>query len=206
MRGEGFPPVAINEFAFPFQQGMEFVAALVRDGGIAAVDRAYVTPPEGSNAILHPDIQLRGEVPTVVPDIETELAGYVPRPPASLGEFGLRQILSGTVEPSLLTQTVDGWVGDSYRLYQSLTGDAVFAYRYLGRSELDAIEVTEAVIDLTEIHLQAGNPVNAGGGILYRGNGYYVFIDRVVDELTVVISTDEEAGAEMRDAIAPPAE
>ena len=205
-RGEGMPQVVLDEFLFPFQEGMDFVAALVRSGGIAAVDRAYLQAPEGSSTVMHPEQQLRGELPLEVPEIEVELEGFSARPPASLGEFGLRQVLSQARPPGLLTQTVDGWAGDTYRLYENADGEIVFAYRIVLRSEADAIEVTEAFIDMAEQQLEAGEPLAAGGGILYRGNGYYIFMDRVVDELTLIIATNADAGAAVRDEIAPPAE
>ena len=42
---EGVPGWVIEDLAFPFDQGFEFVADLVASGGIAAVDRAYLDPP-----------------------------------------------------------------------------------------------------------------------------------------------------------------
>ena len=41
---EGVPGWVIEDLAFPFDQGFEFVADLVASGGIAAVDRAYLDP------------------------------------------------------------------------------------------------------------------------------------------------------------------
>lgn len=202
-RGVGLPRVAADEFAFPFEHGVDFAAALVRGGGIAAVDRSYLRPPEGTRMVLHPEQQLRGEVPTPVTPIEADVPGYSARPAASLGEFGLRQILSGTMSPGLLTQTVNGWVGDSYVLFTSPAGETAFAYRVAGDGEDATIAITQAFIALAENRLRAGAGVNAGGGVLYQGNGYYVFLDRVDAELTAIIATDAEAGASLREQIAP---
>jgi hypothetical protein len=202
-RAVGLPRVAADEFAFPFEHGVDFAAGLVRGGGIAAVDRSYLRPPPGTRMVLHPEQQLRGEVPAPVTPIEAEVPGYAAQPAASLGEFGLRQILSGTLSPGLLTQTVNGWVGDSYVLYTNPAGETAFAYRVAGNGEDATIAITQAFIALTENRLRAGNAVNADGGVLYRGNGYYVFLDRVDSELTAVIATDEEAGALLREQIAP---
>jgi hypothetical protein len=153
--------------------------------------------------VLHPERHLRGEVPMLATPIEAELTGYTARPAASLGEFELRQILSETLTPGMLTQTVNGWAGDSYILYVDAAGDTAFAYRIVANGEQAAIDITQAFIALTEIQLGVGSSANAGGGILYRGNGYYVFLDRVGSELTVVIATTEEAGVSLREQIAP---
>ncbi len=202
-RAVGLPTVAADEFAFPFEHGVDFASGLVRGGGIATVDRAYIQPPSGTRAALHPERHLRGEVPVLATPIEAELPGYTARPAASLGEFGLRQVLSETLTPGTLTQTVNGWAGDTYILFGSADEETAFAYRVVANGEQAAIEITQAFIALTENQLRAGSAVNAGGGVLYRGNGYYVFLDRVGSELTVVIATDEVAGAALREQIAP---
>jgi len=202
-RAVGLPEVALDEFTFPFDPGFDFVAGLIRSGGIATVDRAYLQPPASSRAVLHPERHLRGEIPVAATPIEADLAGYEARPAAALGEFGLRQILSGTLRPSILTQTVDGWAGDTYVVYTNQEVDVALAYRVAANGESDAIEITEAFIALAEEELRAGTPTNAGGGIVYRGNGYYVFLDRVGSELTVVIATAEDAGSALREQVAP---
>jgi hypothetical protein len=172
-RAVGLPTVAADEFTFPFEQGVDFIAGLVRSGGNATVDRAYLQRPSGTRAVLHPERHLRGEVPVLVTPIEAELAGYTARPAASLGEFGLSQVLSETLSPGLLTQTTNGWVGDSYILYTNAAGEIAFAYRIAANGEQAAIEITQAFIALTETQLRAGSGAKAGGGVLYRGNGYY---------------------------------
>jgi hypothetical protein len=111
--------------------------------------------------------------------------------------------LSETLTPGNLTQTVNGWAGDTYILFSSAGEETAFAYRVVANGEQAAIEITQAFIALTENQLLAGSAVNAGGGVLYRGNGYYVFLDRVGSELTVVIADNEDAGAALREQIAP---
>src|SRR3989304_6057770 len=52
------PPAYIRQdFLFPYDQGLQFVRALFRQGGWAAVDAAYLDPPTTTEQILHPELK-----------------------------------------------------------------------------------------------------------------------------------------------------
>src|SRR5690606_10361554 len=61
-----FPPVLVNDLAFPYTSGVEFVVDLYREGGFAAIDAAWASPPRTTEHILHPDRYLAGDAPQIV--------------------------------------------------------------------------------------------------------------------------------------------
>ena len=104
------PAWLLNDLAFPFDAGFDFVADLVAGGGIAAVDRAYLDPPTTSEHIVHPERFRRGETARVVGPPAASIDGYANLPAATFGEWGMRLLLEGSLSAGMLTQTVDGWV------------------------------------------------------------------------------------------------
>jgi predicted transcriptional regulator len=106
-------------------------------------------------------------------------------------------MLSRTLEAGLLTQTVDGWRGDAFVAYTD--GTAVgLAVKMEMVSQEDAIEVALAVIEHARTTLEAGDGIEAAGGILFEEDGPYLFIDRVDDEINLVVATNGTLGAGLR--------
>ena len=123
----------------------------------------------------------------------------------SFGEWGLRLLISETLSSGLLTQTVDGWGGDSYRLFTDSGGNVAIAILYTGDTLTDTEEVTQAFIDLAEDVLDLGDGTRSDGGQVYSRNGRpWMFVDREDTGLLVVISSVHSAGQELADALSPP--
>lgn len=205
-RADDVPAWLLEDLAFPFDAGFEFVADLVAGGGIAAVDRAYLDPPLSTEHVLHPERYRLGELRRPVEPVEVTLDGYTTVPAAGFGEWALRLLLRRATSPGLLTQTADGWGGDSYSLYFTGGGEVVFALAYLGDAGSHTAEVTQAFIDLAEDVLGLGDGSRRGGGQVYsRSNRPWVFLDREGPGLLVVIASAADAGAALADSLAPPA-
>ena len=98
------------------------------------------------------------------------------------------------------TQIAAGWGGDDHRLLYD-QDDIVFVYRYLGDTEEDTIEVTQAFIELARNEMLAGQGESVDSGLLFAGEPY-VWIDRTVDELLFIAATDAELGAQVRALVA----
>lgn len=200
------PDWLLEDLAFPFDAGFDFVANLVAGGGIAAVDRAYLDPPTTTEHVLHPERYRLGETARPVDRIEATPDGYTSVPAAGFGEWALRLLLARATSPGLLTQTVDGWGGDSHRLFVTGGGDVAFALVYLGDAGSHTAEVTQAFIDLAEDVLNLGDGSRRGGGQAYsRNNRPWVFLDREGPGLLVVIASSASAGAQLADSLSPPA-
>ena len=203
---EGVPGWVIEDLAFPFDQGFEFVADLVASGGIAAVDRAYLDPPSTSEQVLHPERYRRGESGLAANQDDALLEGYTEvGGVVSFGEWGLRLMLEEAMSPGLLTQIADGWGGDAYQIFVTGGGEVAFALLYLGDAESHTIEVTQAFIDFAEDVLGLGEGVRTDGGAVYsRGNRPWVFLDREDSGLLVVIASEASAGRSLVEQLSPP--
>lgn len=177
---------------FPYTSGEAFVRQLVSEGGIAAVDQAYLDPPTTTEHLLHgvdePVRQVSLPI-LAIPGLEELRSGV-------LGEEELRLMFTDSATKGLRTQIGAGWGGDDHRLLYD-EDDIVFVYRYLGDTEEDTIEVTEAFIDLARIEMLAGQGESVDAGLLFPGEPY-VWIDRTGDGLLFIAATDAELGAQVR--------
>ncbi len=199
----GLPDFVRAELAFPYDAGVTFVSELVGAAGISAVDQAYRDPPESSEHVLHPERYRRGEAARDVAEVAVEVDGATTTPSASFGEFQLDLLLSLGTEPGLVTQAVDGWNGDQYQLIESDAGFA-FALTLAMDSDEDAIEVVGGLIAHARGVLEAGDGVEAAGGLLWDTDTHYVFIDRIGDGLIYVLATDAGLGRQVRSQLRVP--
>ncbi|HLE23709.1 MAG TPA: hypothetical protein VI701_05310 [Anaerolineales bacterium] len=149
-RGDVFhtaPAYMRQDFLFPYDQGLEFVRALFRQGGWAAVDAAYLDPPTTTEQILHPELY-GGEEPLAVelPDVVEALGGGWRELEAGvLGEWFTYLVLDEEIPSWEAEEAAAGWGGDAYRAYADETGDRS-ALVLLTRwdSSRDAFEFVEA--------------------------------------------------------------
>jgi hypothetical protein len=195
---EGAPAFVSNEVVFPFDSGLEFVTALVRGGGLAAIDRAYIDSPASTEQVIHIERYQGGEAPRKTNPVEVDLPGYEEAAAAVWGELGMIRLLTGILTPGFTTQTADGWGGDSF-LVTVNESDVAFVLRYRGDTEDDTIEVVEALLLAARDRMGAGDGVESGGGIEFSANGPYVFIDRVNDGVLFIVATDTSTGRAIRD-------
>ena len=204
-RAAEVPDWVIDDFAFVFDSGFDFVADIIAGGGSAAVDRAYLEPPVSSEHVAHPERYRRGETPRAVGSLQLTATEYTALTAATLGEWGLRWLIGETRSPGLLTQTVDGWGGDLYQILVTGAGDVALALSYLGDGEPHTIEITEAFLELAEDVLGLGEGVRTNGGVAFERNGRpWVFVDREGNGLVVVIASDPDTGAELAAQLTPP--
>lgn len=185
------------DLTFPYEQGLTFVEAITTAGGLAAVDEAYQNPPTTTEQILDVAKYNRREQPRALDPLTVDLDGWDLYDEASLGEWGLRLVLSDSVTPGEATQAAAGWGNDTYREF-SRGDDVAMAMAYVGDSERDAEELANALIAHIRDGMNAGPAEESGGGLLYRQGSVYVFIDRVVDNLYWIVSTDPTAGDSLR--------
>jgi hypothetical protein len=199
----GAPAWLLEDLAFPYDAGLEFVTQLVAGGGIAAVDRAYLDPPISTEQILHPERFRIGEAVRPLPEMDVSLDGYEQARAGSIGEWGMRRLLHGTLSPALLTQTAEGWGADAVATLRS-GSDVAFALMYAADSEEDAVDVATALVAHARTVMGAGNGIEVDGGILFDEGGPWVFIDRIGDGLVFVAATDAAAGRELRPQVTVP--
>ncbi len=115
-----FPAFLINDISFPYKAGLEFVLALYRQNGLAAIDDAWHNLPQSTEQILHPAQYLAGDAPQIVtlPPLTTTLgSGWELLDEDTFGEFYLRQYLSQQLDENSVEVAAAGWGGDRYAVY-----------------------------------------------------------------------------------------
>ena len=154
------PPIIALGLIFPYLSGLPFVQALQAEGGWAAVDVAYATPPVSTEQILHPEKYLAGEqpVPVTLPEAAATLgAGWEEIDSDTLGEFqvgvllanlapgeGMDMMTGAIALPAPATRAAAGWAGDTYGFW--VNGDAqALVWQTAWDTEQDASEFIVAL-------------------------------------------------------------
>ncbi len=194
---ESSPEYLQADLMFPYDDGFRFVSAIVEEGGIAAVDRAYAELPTTTEQILHPERYAAGEQSREVALPETPLDGYEVHEESMLGEWGLSLFFIDREDRGLVAQIGDGWGGDRYRILDNGT-DVAMLTRYQADLEADAIEVTQAWLALFTDRF--GDGVEDDVGVGFESEAGYGFVDREGDRVTVIVASDPAVGPQLRAA------
>jgi hypothetical protein len=187
-----------RDLAFPYEHGLVFTGFLVNSGGLKAVDEAYLRLPVSSEQILNPEKYVRAEGPSELTPTAVALDGWELFDEATFGEWGIRLLLMDSLTPGEMTQAAAGWGNDSYSAF--LRGeDTAIAWVYEGETIEDAEDLANGLVAHIRNALDAGSPIESGGGLLFESGSTYVFIDRIDEKIFFVASTDHEAGASLRE-------
>lgn len=123
----GTPPILEAELTMPYLEGMNFIAALVSDGGWEAVNAAFAAPPTATAHILNPALYLDGWQPVnaAVQPVDSVLGeDWTFILESTLGQFYLREYLASRIGNNGASSAASGWAGDRYRLYYQPEQDA----------------------------------------------------------------------------------
>jgi hypothetical protein len=124
------PPSDIPPFidalqAWPYTTGLRFITALEAEGGVDAVDAAFLDMPVSSEQIIHPE-RYPNDVPTPVdvPNLASELgAGWEDLDVQPVGEIWLDLAMNLRLDSGDSSQATAGWDGGIYRAWSD--GDKV---------------------------------------------------------------------------------
>ncbi len=139
--GVDVPAVMWEQLVGPYTYGLEFVTAVRAAGGVEALNAAYLSPPQSSEQILHPERYLEGDEPVWLEFLPEVPEGFELLDDDIIGELTtsawLRGLMSGLLSLSAIERGTDGWDGDRFRLYER--GDElVAAWLFAMDSEADA--------------------------------------------------------------------
>ena len=110
---------------FVYAEGVRFASALHRDGGFAAIDRAFADPPLTSLEILHPDLFLEGVEPMKVTMSAPRGEGVVQVVLEDiLGALVLGMFLYDLTDADTARELVRAWRGDRALLLQNAGGSS----------------------------------------------------------------------------------
>lgn len=107
-------PLSVNELSESvYTLGHRFVSGIVDDGGMAALDSAFQSPPRSTEQLLHPERYAGADAPVQVAPPDTDgvllLEGV-------MGEWSLVELLNAELAPADARGAAEGWGGDRYAL------------------------------------------------------------------------------------------
>ena len=192
-----YPPVLINNLAFPYVSGSRFVGELYRAGGFAAIDAAWANPPQSTEHILHPERYRAGDAPQLValaPLTDTLGVGWQEIENNVMGEFFLREYLDQQLPATTAARAALGWGGDRYAVYwNEATGGLVMALRAVWDTPADAAEFAAAYADYPAGLFDVAPQTQADGSTCWVGDDAICF--RQVEEESFVVRAPDVATA-----------
>ncbi len=157
------PPLLRETLAFQYRDGTRFVDRLLARGGWAAVDRAQADPPTSSEQVLHPERYLAAtrDVPRPIDVSGTSSltrAGFAPVLGDTLGEVGIRILVSGALPAARAARVADGWDGDRLVAF-ARDAELIVVWITAWDTSPDAIEFAEALpIVSPGVHVERRGP------------------------------------------------
>jgi hypothetical protein len=115
------PPFLKDALIFPYLDGLNFSAAIVRPDGWGALSGVFAKPPVSTQQILHPALYRSGKVPPKVelPTMEKELGPeWTKLEDNIMGEFGWKEVLKLFLGDEKAAAVSPGWNADRYIVYE----------------------------------------------------------------------------------------
>ena len=150
------PPYAVQNSNFPYTYGYDFVKYHYERGNWAEVNKIYLSLPQTTEQILHPEKYTAGEQPITVtpqPLAETLGSGWRLLKSNSLGEWMTYLLLGYGADAAAQTddqtanEAAEGWGGDNYQTYYNdSTRETVMAVHWAWDTQADADEFWEAML------------------------------------------------------------
>jgi hypothetical protein len=138
------PPIITESMTFPYFQGMVYCAKLTNEGGWAAIDDAYRSPPLSTEQILHPEkYAAKPDFPTII-----DLGALSPGEgwkEVGRNVLGELQILIMLRKHSGKTAAA-GWDGDRYAVFEGPKDRLGLVWLSTWDSEEDAREFAHAYV------------------------------------------------------------
>ncbi len=164
--GALFPPLLTETFIFRYRDGVRFVEAVRRKGGVPAVDELFRHPPASSEQILHPEKYAANEQPRAVTIDKQGFAaqGWHVAAATPLGEIGVRGLLLGALSAQAAARAAAGWGGDRAYLFERTDAPPLFVWQTAWDRAADAQEFFRAYNILQQRRAETANGLFAPGG------------------------------------------
>lgn len=201
------PLILQRELAFPYLDGVGFVADHFRQGGWEAVARLWADPPESTEQVLHPERYRAGDRPITVgmPGLRDALGpGWRMMEENTLGELDWRVLFEQYADAATADRAGTGWGGDRFQLLRRDEGGAlVLAMRTAWDSEADAVEFFESYQKVAarrhgaDLQILADSPSTWHG----RATPWSHRLTRRGSQVVLVVDTDPAAGSTALDLL-----
>jgi hypothetical protein len=106
---------------FPYLDGLNFSAAVLKPDGWSALSGIFAKPPVSTQQILHPALYKSGKIPpkVMVPSVENDVgADWTKLEDNIMGEFGWKEVLKQFLGEERSTPLSSSWNGDRYVVYE----------------------------------------------------------------------------------------
>jgi len=166
---------------FPTLEGFNFVHVHYLEGGWAAVDALYASPPQSTEQILHPErYPYDTPVQLHLPDLAAAMgSAWSVHDPVPLGELQLRSVLDSRLPSSEAMEAAEGWGGDSFIVIEQQESGALGAASISQwDSVADAHEFYYALRDYGT--LRFGEPTRTETGLVQWASTDTVALARLV--------------------------
>ncbi len=115
------PPFLKDALIFPYLDGLNFSAAVLRPDGWTALSGIFAKPPVSTQQILHPALYKAGKIPpkVMVPSMDKDVgADWAKLEDNIMGEFGWKEVLKQFLGEEKATPLSSSWNGDRYVVYE----------------------------------------------------------------------------------------
>jgi hypothetical protein len=115
------PPFLKDALMFPYLDGLNFSAAVLKPAGWSALASVFAKPPVSTQQILHPALYRSGKAPApiAVPSMDKALgSGWAKLEDNAMGEFGWKEVLKQFLGQEKAEHLSAAWDGDRYVVYE----------------------------------------------------------------------------------------
>jgi hypothetical protein len=155
------PAILLTLLQAPYDDGPQFVDAVLAAGGQAALDNAFRTPPVSSEQILDPKKYVAGDVPIEVATPAADAPS--PSNDGVIGELLLREMLFDSLPSSAaVDRAVSGWGGDHYVTWTDASGASCLRDAFVGDTPADTSEMVDAITQWAGDHQATVNTTDPG--------------------------------------------
>jgi hypothetical protein len=115
------PPFLRDALIFPYLDGLNFSAAIVRPKGWDALAGVFAKPPVSTQQIMHPDLYFSSRIPPKadLPSLDKDLgADWVRLEDNLMGEFGWKEVLKQFLNEERAIPLAAAWSSDRYILFE----------------------------------------------------------------------------------------
>jgi len=200
-------PVYIQaEMTFPYLEGLAFVRSIYLQGGWAAVDALYASPPRSSEQILHPDRYPRDQpVELQSPDLLGALGpGWSEATRDSLGEWRTLQLLLEQVDEETARAAAGGWGGDLLFVFEQVgSGSEALVLITQWDTLRDAREFAEAFEAYASARFGV-SPAGSGTALEWESEHASAQLVRQSNQTVWILAPDAELRAALSAAIRLP--
>jgi hypothetical protein len=115
------PPFLKDALIFPYLDGLNFSAAVLRPDGWSALSGIFAKPPVSTQQILHPALYKSGKIPpkVTVPSMDKEVGPeWAKLEDNIMGEFGWKEVLKQFLGEERATPVSAGWSADRYVVFE----------------------------------------------------------------------------------------